>query len=130
MANRPGDDGRSALDHVALAADRLDAAADSVRAALVNQSHRIDTRLLGLEPGGPPAHSASLDTELGRVETAGSRLATVIDDADAGQWLKNRSTDSGASATPLEVVQAAVAFVLDRLKAAERTLREVRGHPS
>jgi hypothetical protein len=130
MANRLGDDGRSALDHVALAVERLESAADSVRAALVNTSHRIDSRLLATVPEAPPTHSGSLDAELGRVEAAGPRLAAVIDDADAGQWLGSRSIDEGGSATPLEVVQAAVAFVLERLKDTERTLRAVRGRPT
>jgi hypothetical protein len=130
IAGRRGEDGRSALDHLALAAERLDTATSAVRAALVNSTHRVDTALLAPEAGDAPPHSASLETELGRIEQAGPLLAQVIDDADASQWLAARPTSDGSSATALQVVQATVAFVLDRLKATERTLREVRGRPA
>ena len=131
MAARPGAEGRSALDHLALASRRLEVAAERTRAALVNRSHEIDPGLLSVEVTDPPTHSSSLTASIDRVERAGSALAQVIDEADASQWTASRSVTGGTgSATPLDGVQATVAFVLDRLKDTERTLREVRGRPS
>jgi hypothetical protein len=127
VAGRAGNDGRSALDHLASAAVRLELATDRTRAALVDRNHQVDPALLSTDAGDAPSHSGSLAAELDRLERAGSGLAQVIDDADASHWNAVRATVGGGSATPLDGVQATVAFVLDRLKDTERTLREVRG---
>lgn len=129
MAGRPGDDGRSALDHLAAASERLARASAAVRSAVVNSAHRIDAGLLDLTVPTGSAHSDHLEAELARIEQTAPDLARAIDDADPSQWLASRSTTDDGSATPLQVVQSTVAFVLDRLRDTERTLREVRGRP-
>jgi hypothetical protein len=129
-AARTGADGRSALDHLAAAADRLDAAREAVRAALVDAGRRVDDALLDLEPPEPGHHSGSLAHELGRIERFAVSLAEVVEGADAERWLDTHATSGGGSTTPLAVVQTTVAFALDRLKAVERVLREVRGRPT
>ncbi len=130
VAARPGADGLSALDHLALAADRLDAAQSAVRASLVDPGHRVKAELLDLEAAAGVSHSGRLEHELGRIERFGAELAEAVERGDAGHWVDERTTTAGDSTTTLAVLQATVAFVLDRLKAVEKVLREVRGRPS
>jgi hypothetical protein len=129
VANRTGADGRSAIDHVAEATTRLAAVHDSVRAALVNPNHRVDARLVATDPGEPSHAAGGLHPGIDALERAASALAHQVDHADASNWLASRTTTDGGTATPLQVLQAAVAFTLDRLRDTERTLREVRGRP-
>ncbi len=127
MANRAGEAGRSALDHVALAAGRLELAAAEVQAALVTDSHRVDHALAEVDVVHTPSHSKSLEVELERLGREANALAHTIEHSDGSWWLKTRTTDNGGTATPLQLVQATVAFTLDRMHAAQAVLREVRG---
>ena len=131
VANRPGVDGRSGLDHVATAAARLDAACRALRTAVVSPTARIDHTLLeDAPPASVPDHSGHLEAELDGLERAASALAEVTGAADANQWLATRPTTASGSASPLALLQATVGVVLDHLRALERVLREVRGRPA
>lgn len=130
LAARRGADGRSALDHVALSTERVEATAHALRSALVSPTQIIDQVLVDPEPSaGSAAHSGRLDTELDRLERACRALAERVDHADARQWLVTRPTTGSATAHPLDVLRATVAVVLDHLRGLERVLREVRGRP-
>lgn len=129
MANRVGQAGLSALDHVALAAGRLELAASEVQAALVSDSHRVDHTLAEIEVVHQPSHSGQLEPELERLARAADALAHTIEHSDGSWWLKQRDTNAGGTATALELVQATVAFTLDRMHAAQAVMREVRGRP-
>lgn len=129
MVNRVGQQGRSALDHVALAAGRLELAASEVQAALVTDTHKVDHSLAEIEVVHTPSHSGHLEGELERLGKAADKLAHTIEHSDGSWWLLPRHTDNGGTATALELVQATVAFTLDRMHAAQAVLREVRGRP-
>lgn len=130
IANRTGADGRSAIDHVVAARIRIDTALTSLQKALVSPSHQIDTELLELGLVGELQHSGRLSTEIDTLATSAATLAETVDSADVTNWVDERSTTSGSTSTPLAIVQATVAFSLDRLQSLEAVLREVRGHPT
>lgn len=130
MANRVGSEGRSALDHVALAASRMELATSEVQAALVTDSHQVDQSLAEVAVVHVPSHSGHLEPELERLTKAAEALAHTIEHSDSSWWLKTRTTTTGATATPLALVQATVAFVLDRMHAIRAVLHEVRRRPS
>ena len=131
VANRPGADGRSGLDHIAAATARLVAAGRALRTALVSPTVRIDRTLIeAASPTSVSGHSGHLDAELDQLERAAVALAEVIDSADPNQWLVARPTTETGTANPLDVLRATVGVVLDHLRALERVLREVRGHPT
>ena len=130
FAARTGSDGWSALHHIAGATARLEAVTPELRAALVSPDRRIEDALIDPTPSEePPPHSGSLPTELARLERAAAGLADELDRADGDRWLGTRPTGGGSTATPLDVLRAAVEHSLDRLRGVEAVLREVRGRP-
>lgn len=130
VANRPGTDGRSGIDHVAAAAARVDAAGHTLRSVLVSPTRPIDEALVTNDAGEPPTHTGNLEHELDRLDRACSALADQIEAADANHWLVTRPTTGSRAANPLELVQSTVGVALDHLRSLERVLREVRGRPS
>ena len=127
FASRPGADGRSAIDHVASAAERLEEIRASMRSALLSDTHTIDAALFDPDRVAPPVHSGHLDAEIDRLDQAATALAHEVDDADDNRWLGQRPTSTGGRATPLDLLRSGVEFTVHHLRAMERVLREVRG---
>lgn len=76
VANRPGTDGRSGIDHVAAAAARVDAAGRTLRSVLVSPTRPIDEALVTDDDGEPPTHTGNLEHELDHLDRACSGWPT------------------------------------------------------
>lgn len=98
LANRPGSDGKSALDHVADATAVL---------------------------GGSPA-AGGIEAGVGALSDAAEALADRSSHVNADDWAREVTVD-GQTMTALDELWHKVDAAIASLKAAERTIDEVRG---
>ena len=131
LAHRPGADGRSALDHAVRATRTLSLLGRAVDQALVD-----DDAVLHPAVGDPAQRvwdeqaAADVDDAIAELAHEAQRLADRIEHVPAGEWQRRaRVAGQDADVGALEVVWDAVDSALADLKAAEATLREVRGRP-
>ncbi|MEQ1785886.1 MAG: hypothetical protein ABL966_02445 [Acidimicrobiales bacterium] len=129
LAHRPGADGRSALDHAVLATRTLALLGRAVEQALVD-----DDAVLHPAVGDPSQRSwdgpadAGVDDSLAELAHEAERLADRVSRVTAQEWQRRaRVAGQDADVGPLDVLWDAVDTAVAELKAAEATLREVRG---
>lgn len=129
MASRPGPDGWSGGDVVRAAADRLADTHDVLSRALVTDVP-VPTHLTTSTVGVPnPGGSGTMDDALTRLESVSTRLADVVDGADAGRWATTIPTEDGGATTPLRLLQTSLGPVVGWIREVEKVLRSVRGRP-
>jgi hypothetical protein len=129
LAHRHGPDGRSALDHALHATRTLSLLGRAVEQALVD-----DDAVLHPAVGdptqrawdGPPADL--VDDAVDELVHEADRLADRIERVTAHEWRRRaRVAGQDADVGPLDVLWDAVDTAVADLRAAEATLREVRG---
>jgi hypothetical protein len=113
LAVRPAPDGATALGHVAAATDALAAAARGLSQILVTDDPVVEA--IG---DGSPTPSAPT----GSVGALAERAERVT----AESWGRTGRTPDGETVRALDVLWLAVDAAVERLRAAERTLREAR----
>lgn len=130
LAHRPGPEGRSAFDHIAAASRSLTTRGRALERILVDDDPRLDPmdtetveRERELMPGG------TVEERLSELEVDALRLAEQADRASARDWGRTGRLDDDREVTASEVLWEAVDSAVDHLRAAERTLKEVRGRP-
>jgi hypothetical protein len=109
LAVRPGSDGRSALDHVAAATEAVAAGARALEQQL---------GLRGGATGGGGAGGSTVDEAVDELAGAAGALADRIEHVPADDW---------ARADAIPTLWQAVDIAIEHLRAAERTIAEVRG---
>jgi hypothetical protein len=131
LAHRPGTDGRSALDHALHATRTLSLLGRATEQALVDDDAvlhpavRDPAQRIWDQPTAPAVEEA-----IAELAHEAERLAARIEHVSADEWQRRvRVAGQDADVGPLEVVWDAVDSALADLKAAEATLREVRGRP-
>lgn len=129
LAHRPGTGGRSALDHAAHATRTLALLGRAVEQALVD-----DDAVLHPAVGDPSQrtwdapHEVDVDDSLAELAHEAERLADRVERVTAHEWQRRaRVAGQAADVGALEVLWDAVDTAVAELKAAETTLREVRG---
>jgi hypothetical protein len=129
LAHRVGVDGRSALDHAVHATRTISLLGRAVEQALVD-----DDAVLHPAVGDPSQRewegpsAGTVDETIAELAHEAERLADRVDRVTADEWRRRvRVAGQDADLGPLEVLWDAVDSAVAALKAAERTLREVRG---
>jgi hypothetical protein len=129
LAHRPGPDGRSALDHALHATRTI-----SLLGRAVEQALLADDAVLHPAVGDPSQRvwggqtAVSVEDALDELVHEADRLADRVEHVPADDWQRRarvagQDTDVGL----LEVLWDAVDTAVADLRAAEATLREVRG---
>ena len=129
LAHRIGADGSSALDHAVRATRTVSLLGRAVEQVLVDDDPALHPAV------GDPAQRVWDDQALGAVDDSiaeltheADRLADRIDRVTAHEWQRRaRVAGQDADVGALELVWDAVDSAVTELKAAEQTLREVRG---
>ncbi len=128
LADRPGTDGRSALDH-ATAATRAISLLDRALEQIVVDDHVIlEAAVLDPSQREWPTVDREVDAAIDELAGAAERLADRADRVSAGDW--DRRAPVAGSTTEvdaLSVLWDAVDTAVSELRAAEATVREVRG---
>lgn len=129
LAHRSGPDGRSALDHAVHATRTLSLLGRAVEQVLVD-----DQPVLHPAVGDPSQRAwdtdaaATVDDAIDELAHEAGRLADRIERVTADEWKRGaRVAGQDADVGALEVLWDAVDTAVADLKAAETTLREVRG---
>jgi hypothetical protein len=129
LAHRPGAAGTSALDHAVHATRTLSLLGRAVEQALVE-----DDPVLHPAVGDPSQRAwdgqspTGVDDALAELSHEADRLADRVDRVTADEWAHRvRVAGQDADVTPLDVLWDAVDSAVADLRAAESTLREVRG---
>jgi hypothetical protein len=129
LAHRAGDDGRSSLDHALHATRTISLLGRAVEQALVD-----DDAVLHPAVGDPSQRewdgqaAGSVDEAIDELAHEADRLADRVEHVSAEEWGRRaRVAGQDADVGPLEVLWDAVDSAVADLKAAEATLREVRG---
>ena len=128
LARRAGADGRSALDHVAHATGALTLLDRALEQIAIDDRPALDAAV------GDPARrvagspdAAGVDDAVDQLAATADRMADRADRVGAGDWTRRGSVGDGGEVTALDVLWDAVDTAVADLKAAEATLREVRG---
>jgi hypothetical protein len=129
LAHRIGGDGRSALDHTVRATRTISLLGRAVEQALV-----ADDAVLHPAVGDPSQRewkdqtTGTVDDAIAELAHEAERLADRVDRVTADEWRRRaRVAGRDADVAPLDVLWDAVDSAVAELRAAERTLREVRG---
>ena len=128
LAQRPGADGRSALDHAACAARTLRLLDRALEQLLVDDEAVLHAAVLDPAQRERPSPGADVDAAIDELAHAAEQLASRADRVAAGDW-DRRAPVAGSSAEvdALTVLWDAVDTAVAELRAAEATVREVRG---
>ncbi len=129
LAHRVGADGHSALDHAVRATRTLSLLGRAVEQALVDDDAALHPAV------GDPAQRVWDDEAAGAVDETidelaheAERLADRVSRVSAQEWQRRASVaGQDADIGALDVLWDAVDSAVTELKAAERTLQEVRG---
>lgn len=129
LAHRPGADGRSALDHALHATRTLSLLGRAVEQTLWEEDAVLHPAVGDAGQRVWEAQAAgSVDDSLDELAHEADRLAARVEHVPADEWRrKARVAGQDADTSPLEVLWDAVDAAVADLKAAEATLREVRG---
>ncbi len=129
LAHRPGADGRSALDHAVHATRTISLLGRAVEQALVDDDAVLHPAVGDASQRVWDGSAASgVDDAIDELVHEATRLADRVERVTAHEWRRRaRVAGRDADVGPLEVLWDAVDAAVADLKAAEATLREVRG---
>lgn len=131
LAHRPGADGRSAIDHAVHATRTLSLLGRAVEQALVDDDAILHPAVADpAQRTWEPVGDVTVDAAIDELAHEAERLADRVERVTADEWTRRaRVAGHDADVSPLEVLWDAVDTALAERKAAESTLREVRGRP-
>jgi hypothetical protein len=128
LAHRNGSDGRSALDHAAAATRTITFLGRALDQALVDDDAVLHPAVADPSAREWPDATGTVDDGIDELARAADQLADRADRASASEWARTASVAGhDASVSALAILWDAVDSAIEHLKAAERTLREVRG---
>ena len=128
LARRPGASGRSALDHAAHATGTLRLLDRALEQIVVDDDATLDPAVGDATARRWTPSGAGVDTAIDELAAQAEQLADRADRVSAGDWTR-RGAAGGTEVDALAVLWDAVDTAVADLKAAEGTLREVRGRP-
>jgi len=124
LAARKGSDGRSALDHVAHAASAVALLDRALEQIVVDDDAVLDGAVADPARRGWPNPPADVNTAVDGLVSSAERMADRADRVASADWGR-----AAGEVDALSVLWDAVDTAVADLKAAEATLREVRGRP-
>ena len=124
LAIRPAPDGATALGHVVAATDALATASRGLSQILVTDDPLVDAMPQG--SATPTAPTGSVDERVSELSWEADALADRLDGVTADDWARTGHAPDGATVSALALLWQAVDAAAERLRAAERTLREAR----
>lgn len=128
LAQRPGPDGRSALDHAAFATRTISLLDRALEQVVVDDHVILQPAVLDRSQRGWPAVEPDVEAVIDELAQTAERLADRADRVSAGDW-DRRAPVAGESAEvdALSLLWDAVDTAVTELRAAEATVRDVRG---
>ena len=127
LAQRPGPDGRSALEHVEHAAGDMARLGDALHQVLVRDNATLDAAVLDDDTVGPAQRSTgSVESALDQLQLECERLAATIEGVDGDAWARQATVTGGREVTALDVAREAVRCGAEHLRAAERAMEAAR----
>lgn len=127
LAHRNGSDGRSALDHVVAATRTLTFLGRALDQVLVEADPVLHPAVADPAEREWPDASGTVDERVSELAWEADRLADRVEHVPAEQWLRHgRVAGHDATASAESILWDAVDTAVSHLKAAERTLAEVR----
>ena len=127
LARRPGADGRAGLDHAAHTTGTLRLLDRALEQIVVDDDATLDPAVGDAAARSWPASGAGVDAAIDELAGQAEQLADRADRVSAADWNRTASVSGGSPVDALTVVWDAVDTAVADLKAAEATLREVRG---
>lgn len=128
LAHRNGGDGRSALDHVAAATRTMTFLGRALDQALVDSDAVLHPAVTDQSAREWPDATGTVDDGVDELARAADQLAERAGRVSASEWGRAAVVAGhDASVSALAILWDAVDAAVEHLKAAERTLREVRG---
>jgi len=125
LARRPGDQGRAALDHAAHATGTLRLLDRALELILVDEGATLDAAVTDPGQRSWPTPGSGVEEAIDDLAAQAERIADRADRAAPADWSRRAG---GVDA--LTVLWDAVDSAVADLRAAEATLREVRGRSS
>jgi hypothetical protein len=131
LAHRLDADGRSALDHAVHATRTLSLLGRAVEQALMDDDPILHPAVSNASQRGWEGQiDTTVEDAIDELAHEADRLADRADHVPADEWGRSvRVADQDATVTPLSILWDAVDGAVADLKAAEATLRAVRGRP-
>ncbi len=127
LAHRPGAAGRSALDHATHATRTLSLLGRALEQIVVDDDAVLHPAVADETAREWPASTSGVDEAIAELAHEAERLADRADGVSAGDWTRRSPVAGDGEIDALAVLWDAVDTAVAELKAAEDTLREVRG---
>lgn len=124
LAVRPAPDGTTALGHLVAAAAALTTATRGLDQVLVKDDPLVEPVPSGAATSGPS--TGAVDERLSELGLQADALAERADHVTADSWGRTGHTADGQTLSASDLLWQGVDAVVERLKAAERTLSEAR----
>ena len=127
LAHRPGGDGRSALDHATHATRTFSLLGRALEQVVVDDDAALHPAVADEAAREWPASTSGVDETIDELVHEAERLADRAERVSAGDWARQAAVAGGGEVDALGVLWDAVDSAVSDLRAAEATLREVRG---
>jgi hypothetical protein len=128
LAQRRGADGRSALDHASFATRSISLLDRALEQLVVESAPVLHPAVIDPSQRGWPTVDDGVDAVIDELAHTAERLADRADRASADDWRRRAQVaGDGGEVDALSVLWDAVDTAVAELRAAEATLREVRG---
>lgn len=127
IAQRPGPDGRSALEHVEHSTRDIALLGAALHDVLVKDDATLDASVLDDNARGPSGRSNdSVEAALDQLQNECELLAKTIDRVDGDAWARKATVKGGRTVTALDISREAVRAGAEHLRAAERAVAAAR----
>jgi len=127
LAHRPGADGRSALDHATHATRTLSLLGRALEQVVVDADAVLHPAVADASQREWPSSTAGVDEVIDELAHEAEKLAGRADRVSADDWTRRSAVGGAGEVDALSVLWDAVDSTVAELRAAEATLREVRG---
>ncbi|MET0901742.1 MAG: hypothetical protein ABWZ52_00745 [Acidimicrobiales bacterium] len=127
LARRPGATGRSAVDHARHATGALTLLDRALEQLVVDDDPVLDPAVAVASQRAWPSSDAAVDEAIEDLARAADRMADRADRVSSGDWTRRGAVEGDGEVDALAVLWDAVDTVVADLRAAEATMREVRG---
>jgi hypothetical protein len=128
LAHRAGSDGHSALDHAAHMARALGLIGQALRQVLVHAEPVLHPAVIDDDAREwSETYAQDPDDVLALLSTEAEQLASQVEAVSPDDWTRKATVAGDGTVTALELLQEAVTTGVAHLRAAERTLEDVRG---